>query len=305
MEMLWLGEAECHNCALVGGKVANLSRLAAAYRVPQGFCVPTTALTMTSRSFTLSSLLQQGITDAYQRLARESGEAEPCVAVRSSAVDEDGSAASFAGQHDTYLNITGSDAVADAVARCWASAHTERAYDYRRQHSLPLDRIGLAVLVQRLVPADVSAVVFSANPVTGNRGEVVINASWGLGESIVGGTVTPDTYIVHRASGAIVEQRIAEKRRMTVAIPGGTREVDVPRFLRTAPTLSGLHIAAMADLAHSLERTMGWPVDIECAIQGDRLSLLQCRPITTLAAEHPSPALVLQGAQGGAAIIGT
>lgn len=304
MKMLWLGQADCHDCALVGGKVANLSRLAAAYTVPPGFCVPTTALATPDHSFVLPAPLRQGITDAYRRLAVESGEAELCVAVRSSAADEDGSAASFAGQHDTYLNITGSDAVMEAVARCWASAHTERAYEYRRQHGLPLDRIGLAVLVQRLVPADVSAVVFSANPVTGERGEVVINASWGLGESIVGGTVTPDTYVVHRASGAVVERRIAEKRRMTVAIPGGTREVDVPRCLRAKPALNEPHIAAMTTLAIALERTMGWPVDIECAVQGDRLSLLQCRPITTLKIEEPQPALVLHGARAGTAITG-
>lgn len=304
MEMLWLGQANCDDTALVGGKVANLSRLAAAYTVPTGFCVPTTALAAPDASFTLPAALRQGIAAAYQRLAEVSGDAAPRVAVRSSAADEDGSAASFAGQHETYLNIAGSDAVMEAVARCWASAHTERAYDYRRQHGLATDRIGLAVLVQRLVPADVSAVVFSANPVTGERGEVVINASWGLGESIVGGTVTPDTYVVHRASGAVVERRIAEKRRMTVAIPGGTREVDVPRFLRAAPALDGPHIAAMADLAASLERAMGWPVDIECALQGDRLSLLQCRPITTLITEHPAPALVLQGARAGAAVAG-
>lgn len=304
MEILWLSQVECQDRALVGGKVANLSRLAAAYTVPTGFCVPTTALAAPDRCFALTAPLRQSITDAYRRLAAESGETEPRVAVRSSAADEDGSAASFAGQHDTFLNITGSDAVVDAVARCWASAHTERAYEYRREHGLPLDRIGLAVLVQRLVPADVSAVVFSAHPVSGERGEVVINASWGLGESIVGGTVTPDTYIVHRASGAVVERRIAEKRLMTVAIPGGTREVDVPRFLRAAPALSEPQIAAMAALAVALEQTMGWPVDIECAFQGDQLSLLQCRPITTLITEQPPPALVLRGARAGTAITG-
>ena len=298
MDVLWLGNADCHDCALVGGKVANLSRLAAAYTVPPGFCVPTTALALRGQTAALPAALRQQITAAYRRLAEERGDPEPRVAVRSSAADEDGSAASFAGQHETYLNITGSEAVIEAVAQCWASAHTERAYDYRRQHGLSLARIGLAVLVQQLVPADVSAVVFSANPVTGNRNEIVINASWGLGESIVGGTVTPDTYIVHRTSGAFIERRIAEKRRMTVAIPGGTREVEVPRFLRTAPALNAPQIAAIADLARALEQTMGWPVDSECALQGDRLSLLQCRPITTLINEQP------QAARVGAAITG-
>jgi len=197
-------------------------------------------------------------------------------------VDEDGGAASFAGQHDTFLNIFGTDAIIEAIERCWESAYTARALDYRRQQGLSTENIGLAVLVQRLVPADVSAVVFSANPITGDRGEVVINASWGLGESIVGGTVTPDTVIVGKADHAVHSRLIAEKRRMTVAVPGGTREVDVPRLLRTQPALTDTQIGAMAALAASLETTMGWPVDVECAFHGDRLYLLQCRPITTL-----------------------
>jgi len=120
------------------------------------------------------------------------------VAVRSSALDEDGAGASFAGQHETYLNVVGAAAVAEAVARCWASVRSSRALEYRRRQGFPLDGARIAVLVQQLIPADVSSVVFSANPVTGSRDEVMINASWGLGESIVGGTVTPDTYVVRR-----------------------------------------------------------------------------------------------------------
>ncbi len=310
MDVLWLGQAECHDCALVGGKVANLSRLAATYAVPSGFCIPTTALTVglsgagIAPSLALPPTLRETLAAAYWQLAELVEKPEPRVAVRSSAADEDGSAASFAGQHDTYLNITGHDAMLEAITRCWASAHTERAYEYRRQHGLPLDQIRLAVFVQHLVPADVAAVVFSANPVTGERGEVVINASWGLGESIVGGTVTPDTYIVDKASGATTERRIAEKRRMTVAVPGGTRELDVPRFLRSTPALNDFQIAAMADLALSLETTMGWPVDIECALHGDNLYLLQCRPITTLATEQRPSALAPLGIQAEIVVIG-
>ncbi len=311
MDVLWLGQADCHDCALVGGKIANLSRLAATYAVPSGFCVPTTALIATAPdaeaipSLTLPPTLRETLAAAYRRLAELTEEPEPRVAVRSSAADEDGSAASFAGQHDTYLNITGADAVLEAVARCWASAHTERAYEYRRQHGLPLDQIRLAVLVQRLVPADVAAVVFSANPVTGDCGEVIINASWGLGESIVGGTVTPDTYVVDKASGATTERRVAEKRRMTVTVPGGTREVDVPRFLRSAPALNDFQIAAMSGLAIALETTMGWPVDIECALHGDNLYLLQCRPITTLLIEQTPTAIASLGMQAEGAVIGS
>jgi phosphoenolpyruvate synthase/pyruvate phosphate dikinase len=309
-DILWLGQDACHDCTLVGGKVANLSRLAAAYAVPSGFCVPTTALiagvsdTGGAPSLALPPMLRKTLAAAYRRLAELTDEPQPRVAVRSSAADEDGSDASFAGQHDTYLNIAGDDAVMEAVARCWASAHTERAYEYRRQHGLPRDQIRLAVLVQRLVPADVAAVVFSANPVTGNRGEVLINASWGLGESIVGGTVTPDTYVINKASGATTERHIADKRRMTVAVPGGTREVDVPRFLRSAPSLNELQVTAMADLARSLEATMGWPVDIECAVHDESLYLLQCRPITTLMTAQSPAAFAALGARTGTALTG-
>jgi pyruvate,water dikinase len=205
------------------------------------------------------------------------------VAVRSSAVDEDGEETSFAGQYETFLNITGADAVANAVAACWRSAHSHRAGEYRRSQGMGTEPVRLAVLVQHLVPADVSAVVFSANPVTSARDEIVINASWGLGESIVGGTVTPDTYVVAKADLSVRSRRIAEKARMTVPAEGGTREVDVPRFLRAQPALTDAQAAEMAELAVRLEEATGRPVDVEAAFAGGSLHLLQCRPITTLA----------------------
>ncbi|MEK7787869.1 MAG: PEP/pyruvate-binding domain-containing protein, partial [Chloroflexota bacterium] len=157
-----------------------------------------------------------------------------------------------------------------------------RALDYRRQQGLAVERVRLAVLVQQLVASDVSAVVFSANPVTGNRDEVLINASWGLGESIVGGTVTPDTFVVRKSDLAVTNRVIADKQRMTVSTPGGTREVDVPRFLRQQAAISDEQTVEMTQLSLTLETTMGYPVDIECAYANGELYLLQCRPITTL-----------------------
>jgi len=236
----------------------------------------------------LPSVLKEAVANAYDQLSARC-DAAPAVAVRSSAVDEDGGAASFAGQHETFLNISGADAIIEAIERCRESAYTDRALEYRRRQGFSTEQVGMAVLVQRLVPADVSAVIFSANPITGNRGEVVINASWGLGESIVGGTVTPDTITVGKADHVVHSRLIADKRRMTVAVPGGTREVDVPRLLRSQPALTDTQIGAMAALAASLETTMGWPVDVECAFHEDRLYLLQCRPITTLALSHAAP----------------
>jgi phosphoenolpyruvate synthase/pyruvate phosphate dikinase len=287
VDVLWLGDPACEDLLLVGGKAANLSRLAARHRVPPGFCLTTDAYERARggsgrQPGDASPAMQAAVAGAYAALADRAGASQPGVAVRSSAVDEDGAHASFAGQHETYLNVVGAEAVAEAVERCWDSATTERALEYRRQQGLAVDNPRLAVLVQHLVPADVAAVAFSANPLTGSRDEVVINASWGLGESIVGGTVTPDTYLVRKRDLAVTDRRIADKRRMTVSVPGGTREVDVPRFLRERPALDAGQAAAIARLTADLESTMGWPVDVECAFAGEHLYLLQCRPITTL-----------------------
>ena len=278
MDLFWLGDPKSFDANLVGGKAAHLSRLARMQHcVPDGFCLPVTVMDQ-AHPVDLRDEIERAIADlmACHRLP------DLTVAVRSSAVDEDGAGASFAGQHETYLNLVGTEAVLQAVARCWESAHAERALDYRRQQGLSVERIRLAVLVQRLVAADVSAVVFSANPVTGNRDEVVINASWGLGESLVGGTVTPDTFVVRKADLAVTDRLVSEKQRMTVAVPGGTREVAVPRFLRQETTLTDDQAAEIAQLALSLEAAMGWPVDVECAYARGQLYLLQCRPITTL-----------------------
>lgn len=278
--IVWIGDRECAECGLLGGKACALCRLAEEYPVPPGFAVTSAAWSGATAAERLPAHLEAEIGAAYARLAFLTGDETPSVAVRSSALDEDGAAASFAGQHETYLNVSGLDNVLHAIADCWASAQSPRAAAYRQRHGL-LPGTGIAVLVQQLVRADVAAVVFSANPVSGAADEVVINASWGLGESIVGGTVTPDTYVVHKAS-LRVRSTMGDKRRMTVPAAHGTREVDVPRFLRTRPCLTDAQAVAMASLALSLERRMGHPVDVECAYEGPRLLLLQCRPITTL-----------------------
>jgi phosphoenolpyruvate synthase/pyruvate phosphate dikinase len=274
MEVLWLGDPDSSEPQRVGGKVANLSRMAAAFNVPPGF-----ALSFTGAA---AEVGQDALTQAYARLAELTGEDEPAVAVRSSAVDEDGFGASFAGQHETYLNVRGVAAIARAAERCIDSFFSERALDYRRLRGLPPVPERLAVLVQWLVAADASGVVFGANPVTHSRDEIVINSSWGLGESIVGGTVTPDTWIVSRDGIEPVEVIVADKRRMTVPVPDGTSEVGVPSRLASTPSLDEHQAAAIAALALDLEQEMGWPVDAEFAFGNGQLYLLQCRPITTL-----------------------
>jgi phosphoenolpyruvate synthase/pyruvate phosphate dikinase len=134
------------------------------------------------------------------------------------------------------------------------------------------------------VPADSSAVVFSVNPVNGRRDEIVINASYGLGESIVGGTTTPDTFIVRKNDLEILSRAIGRKHLMTVPVPGGTRELETPALLRAAASVTDAQIAELAGLAVRLEQDSGVPVDIECAVHGAAVYLLQCRPITTLRA---------------------
>ena len=278
MNLLWLGDPKSFDAGLVGGKAANLSRLARMYhRVPDGFSLPVTVM---DEVHPLD--LRDEITAAISDLMNCHRLPDFIAAVRSSAVDEDGATASFAGQHETYLNIVGAEAIIQAVIRCWESARSEHALEYRRQQGLSVERPQIAVLVQQLVAADVAAVVFSANPITGNRDEVMINASWGLGESIVGGTVTPDTFTVRKSDLAIIQRVIADKQRMTVSAAGGTHEVETPRFLRNTSSLNDEQVMEMAKLALTLETVMGHPVDVECAYAGGELYLLQCRPITTL-----------------------
>ncbi len=285
MEIIWLGHGDCQDCTLLGGKGANLCHLTPTHRIPHAFCL-TAAIFRPWQSegngevTGLSPELYAQLAVAYRRLGELCGLAEPAVAVRSSAVEEDGLTVSFAGQHSTWLNVTGLDAVAQAIVRCWTSAHSPHVLAYRRHHGLGVDDIRIAVLVQQMILADVAVVVFSANPVTGSRSEVVLNASWGLGESLVSGAVTPDIYTVRKHDLTVQEYQPANKHVMTVPIPGGTRQVLVPRWLRTQPVLTLAQILELAQLALHLEATMEWPVDLECVYRGGVLYLLQCRPIT-------------------------
>jgi pyruvate, water dikinase len=276
-EIRWLGERGADDRATVGRKVAELSRLSARFPVPPGFCVR-----LVGEPGDLSAA-----GEAYRALGERCGEPEPAVAVRSSAVAEDAARTSFAGQHDTYLHVRGEEAVLEAIVRCASSARTPRALAYRERLALGSPPPWVPVLVQALVAADVGVVAFSADPVTGDRGRIAINASWGLGASIVDGTVTPDTYVVHRAGLRIAERTIAAKRRMTVAVVGGSREVAVPAVLHRVPALDDDRVLQTARLVLAVEAEVGYPVDLEAAWAGGRLHLLQCRPITAL----PEPAI--------------
>jgi pyruvate,water dikinase len=204
------------------------------------------------------------------------------VAVRSSATAEDLPGMSFAGQLETYLNVRGGDNVIEAVRRCWASLWTGRAIGYRLRQRIQPQDVGIAVVVQRLVQAEAAGVVFTMNPVTGARDELMINAGWGLGESILSGRVTPDTLMVNKQTGAIASQQIARKDVMTVRCDEGTREEPVPAGQRQRAALEPAQAAELARLSVKIEQLYGQAMDIEWALCEGRTYIVQARPVTAL-----------------------
>lgn len=293
---------------LVGGKAANLGELIrAGLPVPPGICVTTEAYRQVSatalldfdalaaagpgnvrlvasqaREALMAAAIPPGlanaITEAYSRL----GTSAP-VAVRSSATAEDLPNASFAGQQDTYLHVIGAGPVLDAVRRCWASLWTDRAVVYRSTNGIDHRAVRLAVVIQRMVNAEVSGVLFTANPVSGRRRQAVIDASPGLGEAVVSGSVNPDHFVVDTGTRAIVERRLGDKRFEVRSLPGGgTQYVERPSSA-TRACLSDEQVRALAALGERVEAHYDAPQDTEWAIDGGgKLWLTQARPITTL-----------------------
>jgi pyruvate,water dikinase len=298
--------------SLVGGKGASLARLAASgLPVPRGFHVTTEAyrlfvsegdlhaLTIAAASDVkpsqpasleaasrhIGQLFEgQGMPAAIAAAIREAYAAigEPAVAVRSSATAEDLPGMSFAGQQETFLNIRGQAMLQGAVKRGWASLWTARAIDYRIRHRIDPGAVRLAVVVQELVPAEAAGVLFTAHPVTGARGEVHINAAWGLGEAVVSGQVTPDAIVIDKATGRVLQHKIGDKAVMTVRTDEGTRTEPVPAERRRAAVLSAEEAAELARIGARIEDVYGQPMDVEWARAGGRFFILQARPITTM-----------------------
>ncbi|MEE2913968.1 MAG: PEP/pyruvate-binding domain-containing protein [Pseudomonadota bacterium] len=218
------------------------------------------------------------LTEAQRELS------ETSLAVRSSATAEDLPNLSFAGQQDTYLNVRGVEAIVEAVRNCWASLWTARSIIYRHQMGIDHDQVAMAVVVQRMVAADVSGVFFTANPATGHRDELVVNASYGLGEAIVSGEVTPDSYLLDRETLNTKTKVIGAKERMVIANPDqGTTLAPVDAFRRNSESMSTAQIIELARIALKVEHHFdGVPQDIEWLFADGRLWLLQSRPITNL-----------------------
>ena len=233
----------------------------------------------------LSAEMLAEITAAYDALADR-----PAVAVRSSANAEDLPDLSFAGQQETYLNVRGGKQVAQAVKKCWASLWTAQAINYRHEMSIDNKGVAMAVVVQVMVDSEVSGIAFTANPVTGERSEMIVNCSFGLSEAVVGGQVTPDTYVVDRSSLEAEQTVIGAKEQMIVADgEAGTRMVDVDAAERATASLSVESLRELAALAIRVEATFGGvPQDVEWAVASGKLWLLQSRPITNLPTQPPT-----------------
>ncbi len=211
------------------------------------------------------------------------------VAVRSSATAEDLPDASFAGQQDTYLNIQGENEVLDAVKRCWASLWTARAIAYRIKNHIRQELVALAVVVQKLAFSDASGVMFTINPMNGRRNEMIINAAWGLGEAVVSSLVTPDTIVTDKSAVRIVSYEVANKEIMTVRTLDGTEEIPVPGRLRKKPALTRNQVMRLTQLGNKIEKYYRMPMDIEWALEKDKLYIVQARPITVLPPEWVLP----------------
>lgn len=298
--------------SLVGGKGANLGEmLQAGLPVPEGFVLLTTAYRQFVTANELDQTMQVLLSDldgndfesiepvctkiqelfldgeipeeirneiktAYKQIGRGG------VAVRSSATAEDLPGTSFAGQYDTYLNVSGEEQLLRTIKQCWASLWNSRALSYRLKYRIGNDQIGQGVVVQKMINSSKSGVLFTADPVSGRRDQMLLNSSWGLGEAIVHGDVTPDQWILDRKKSAIVQQAIANKEVMTVRTDEGIEISPVPRDKQKQPTLSTGEVLELLKLGERLVEYFGSPQDIEWAFADNNFYLVQTRLITSL-----------------------
>jgi pyruvate,water dikinase len=298
--VLAFAEAGCAEVARAGGKGSSLARMAGlGLPVPPGFVVPADALADALpdggaelrklaeaqdaaaaqeliRSVELDPALRDEVLAAYAAL----GPDDVPVAVRSSACAEDSEAASFAGQQETFLHVRGGDQVRARIRDCWASFFSERALFYRSQKGSLAD-LGMAVVVQRMVQADVAGVLFTCDPVRGRRDRMVVEAVLGLGEAAVSGAVTPDHYILKR-DGTVRKAQVHEQPYAIVASEaGGVAERQLSPDEGGARKAGDELLAKLARLGDDLEQRVGVPQDIEWAVQDGELYVLQARPVTT------------------------
>jgi pyruvate, water dikinase len=289
--MLAFADQACLEVPRAGGKGASLARMSAlGLPVPPGFVVPAEILTAALDAGALRAALPDAgraqeivagaeppdaIAEAYRALG-----ADVPVAVRSSACAEDSEIASYAGQQETFLHVRGAEAVRVRVRDCWASFFSERALFYRERKG-SLDDLGMAVVVQRMVQAEVAGVLFTCDPVQRRRDRMVVEAVLGLGEAAVSGEVTPDHYVIKR-DGTIKRAQVAVQPFAIVASArGGTEPRPLDPDEGGAQKLSDDVLRELARIGDDLERRLGRPQDIEWALEGGELYVLQARPVTT------------------------
>ncbi|MCL2687966.1 MAG: phosphoenolpyruvate synthase [Methanobrevibacter sp.] len=222
------------------------------------------------------------IVEAYNVLSEQVGEENVLVAIRSSATAEDLPEASFAGQQDTFLNIQGANSVIEYVRKCWASLFEARAIFYREENNFEHSKVYIAVVVQEMVAAEKAGVMFTVNPSTGED-VALIEGSWGLGEAVVSGSVTPDTYYVDKKNNNVLDFSVADKKVMFEKLDSGeTKQVDVPENLRKKRVLSENELIELTEMGKRIQKHYNAPQDTEWAFHNKKLHMLQSRPITTL-----------------------
>jgi pyruvate, water dikinase len=278
--------ADCYRKALAdAGLTGQIDALIAAVdmRDPASVSAAGTRARELITGLAMPAQLDEAIRAAYAHLGERCGEEQVPVAVRSSATCEDQPDASFAGEHDTYLWVRGADAVADAVRRCWASLFTDRGIAYRLERGYGQHGAAMSVGVQQMVRPRAAGVAFTLNPLDGDRSQIAIDASWGFGEAVVSGEVTPDNFLVDKVMGTITRRTISAKTteyRLTADDTVTAAEIEEAR--RSVPCLTDEQIAAVARLARRAEKHYKCPQDVEWALDetlGEVL-LLQSRPET-------------------------
>jgi phosphoenolpyruvate synthase/pyruvate phosphate dikinase len=253
---------------LVGGKARSLATLIrAGFQVPRGFVITTPALSLAANELAAQLL------DAFDALHN------PWVAVRSSGLNEDSGAAAWAGQLDTFLNVDRAH-VLERVQNCQQSASTDRALAYAKLHQLTPGAI--AVIVQQMIQSNVSGVAFSVHPVTQDPDQLLIEAAYGLGEAVVSGEVTPDSYTVAKSSGKTMEKQLGSQTKQLVLSPDGITRWQPVKEASAKEKLQPQQLAELVEIVRKLETLSGFPVDVEWCFADSQLYILQCRPITTL-----------------------
>ncbi len=332
--ILWFEELGKEDIPLVGGKNANLGEMTrAGIPVPPGFAITAEAyrefITETNIAEKIYRIVEETVTDIkdpkqyeeaskkvrqliestempgriekaiqanYNELSKRTKTSEIFVAVRSSATAEDLPDASFAGQQETYLNVKGADELVRKTVKCWSSLFTPRAIFYRTEKGFRHEEVLISVGVQKMVNSKVAGVTFTINPVSGESNQIVIEANWGLGESVVSGAVTPDDYVVNKSTLQIIEKRIAKKTIEYIQDPetGRTIHAEIDTKRQTIPCLADEEVVKLAEIAKQIEEHYGDPQDIEWAIDRnlpfpENIYIVQSRPETVWSLKKKGP----------------